>query len=256
MFSSLLQEPSVDILSPWRISLPQRWVDRTSESDQCVRLCKLKNLPLESKQPVLFELDGSWSVYARNCHLGSSSCKLLENVPDRMTPEYLPSMVKLLDGCSICMGHPDEEYCELAKSRKGIFKDASGKTVKASLDATPFISSHRYYKEAVRTTSCDVLVSRGRCTHCKAYRPTLRSLAKKAKSQSSTSPSRKATTSTVNWRYLSTPQRKERAKGRTKEVCCGNMLNTWEISGVQGTCIHVYKIASISIIDESSKSHQ
>ena len=236
---SLLQAPSVDMLSPWRISLPEGWVDQTTDCDQCVRLCKLKNLPLESKQPVVVELclvvntDGSWSVYARHCCLGSSSCKLLENVPDIVTPECLPAVVKLLDSCSICTGHTDKEYCELAKSRKGVFKDSSGKTVKASLDTTPFVSSRRYYKEAVRTTRCDILVSSGRCAQCKAYRTNLRSLAKKAKTL--TSPNRRASTSasTWNWRYLTTPQRRQRVKSRTAEVCCCNTFNTWAINRVR-----------------------
>ena len=188
ILSSLTQAPSVDMLSLRRISLPVGWIDHSSESDQCVRLCKLKNQPLESNQPVVVELclvlnrDGSWSVYAHNYCLGSSSCKLLENIPDRMTPEYLPSVVKLLDGCNICVGHPDEQYCELAKLRKGVFKDFNGKTVRAMLDTTSFTSSHQYYKETVRTSRCEILVSSGVCAHCKAYRPTLRSLAKKAKS--------------------------------------------------------------------------
>ena len=77
------------------------------------------------------------------------------------------------------MGHPEEEYCMLAKSRKGLFKDSSSKTVKASLDTAPFISSRRYYQEAVRTSKCEILVSSGRCAHCKAYRPTLRALSRK-----------------------------------------------------------------------------
>lgn len=215
-----MQTP-VDMLSRWKISLPDGWINQTSECDRCVRLCKLKNQPLESNQPVVVELclvvnaDDSWSVYARGRSLGSSSCRLLENIPDHLVPESLPSVVKLLDGCNTCMGHPDEEYCKLAKSHKGIFKDSSGKLVKASLDSTPFITSCQYHKETVRTTNCDILVTSGRCDPCKAYRPTLRSLAKKAKSQKS--PSRKATT---NWRYLTTPQRKDRAKSRTKEVCC------------------------------------
>ena len=82
---------------------------------------------MESNQPVVVEFcravnaDGFWSVYARKCRLDSSSCKLLENVPEIMTPECLPAVVKLLDGCSICMGHI-EEYCKLAKSRKGFLK--------------------------------------------------------------------------------------------------------------------------------------
>ena len=212
------------MLSRWRISLPEGWVDQTTDCDKCVRLCKLKSLPVESKQPVIVELclvvntDGSWSMYVRSRYLGSSSCKLLENVPDSMTLECLPAVIKLLDDCSICMGQPDEEYCERAKSCKVFFRDSSGKKVKASLDTTPFISSRRYYKEVIRTTRCDILVSSGRCTHCKAYRSTLRSLAKKAKRL--TSPSRRATStsSTWNWRYLTTPQRKQRANSHTTEV--------------------------------------
>ncbi len=248
----LLQAPSDDMLSPWKVSLPEGWV-QTSDCDRYIRLCKLTNLPMESKQPVVVELclvvntDGSWSVYARKCRLDSSSCKLLENVPEIMTPECLPAVVKLLDGCSICMGHPEEEYCMLAKSRKGVFKDSSSKTVKASLDTAPFISSRRYYQEAVRTSKCEILVSSGRCLHCKAYRPTLRALSKKAKSL--TSPNRRATTSasTWNWRFLTTPQRKQRVKSRTAEVCCCNtstVFNTWAISMHSGMAsagiLHAY----------------
>ena len=172
-------------------------------------------------------------MYVRNCCLQSSSCKLLENIPDHMTPECLPSVVKLLDGCSICVGHPDEQYCKLAKSHKGVFKDSSGKAVKVTLDTTSFISSRRYYKETVRTTRCEILVSSGRCTHCnQPTRPTLRSLAKNAKSHAS--PDRRATTSasTWNWQYLSTLQRKQRARNCMGEVCCSNIFNALAINGI------------------------
>lgn len=125
-------------------------------------------------------------------------------------------------GLSICMGQPDKEYCELGKFCKGVFKDSSSKMVKASLDAPPFISAHCHYKETMRTTKCDILVSSGRCTQCKAYRPILCSLAKKVRSQ--LSPSRKATISTQSTGDTSQLQRKERAKGRTKEVCCSNNI--------------------------------
>ena len=172
---SILTQAPVDTLSQWSITLPDGWINQTSGIDQCIRVCKLKNQPLESNEPVVVELclvvktDGSWSVYSRGCCLGASSCQLLANVPAHLISETLPSVVKLLDGCSICMGNPEEEYCELAKSRKGSFKDSSGKTVKASLNSTPFITSDGYYKETVRTTKSDILVSSGRCAHCKAY---------------------------------------------------------------------------------------
>ena len=158
--------------------------------------------------------------------------QLLENIPDRMTPECLPSVVKLLDGCSICVGHPDEQYCELAKSRKGVVKDSSGKAVKATQDTNSFISSRRYYKETVRTTRCEILVSSGRCTHCKAYQPTLRSLAKKTRAihhQMEGQPQ----VHLLGIGNTSQLRRGNRTRSRTAEVCYNNIFNACAINGIR-----------------------
>ena len=62
--------PSVRDASSWKIVLPDGRVDQTSESDKHIRLCRLKNLPLESNQPVVVDLclvvstNGSWGVFA------------------------------------------------------------------------------------------------------------------------------------------------------------------------------------------------
>ena len=113
--------------------------------------------------------NGSWGVFAQNSRLGSSTSHLLQSIPVNFTPEYLPSLVKLLDVCSICKGNPEEEFCDLAKTPKGMLKDPSGKMVKASLGVVPFVSTCHYYKESVHTTKCEILISSGRCIQCKAY---------------------------------------------------------------------------------------
>lgn len=156
---------------------------------------------------------------------------------DNRAYEYLPSMVKLLDGYSICMGHPDEKNCELAKFRKGVFKDSSSKMVKASLDATPFISTHRYYKEAIRTTKCDILVSSGRSIHCKAYID-----------QSSVPLSKKQRVS----RHRVGRQLLAQSAGDTSQLHRGKK----EQKAVQRRYAVAIIASSYPIVDESGKSHQ
>ena len=138
-----------------------------------------------------------------------------------LTPAELPSLVDVLDKSTVCCGNPDKEYTELACSRKGVFKDVSGKNIKAKLDSTPFVCDDSFYLCTVRSSDCEVLVSRSAasCSRCKEYRSTLRSLVSKAKAKTKTSSEEmQQPLSTTNWRYLNTPEKKERAKRRTEEV--------------------------------------
>ena len=85
-----------------------------------------------------------------------------------LTPAELPSLVEVLDKCTVCRGNPDDEYAELAYSRKGAFKDASGTKIKAKLDNTPssvMTSSIRVLCGLVT----EILVSGGSCSRCKEY---------------------------------------------------------------------------------------
>ena len=110
-----------------------------------------QTVPLESQHPVavhaclVVQADGSWEVFTRYCRLTPSSCLLLSQFPDVLTPAELPSLVDVLDKSTVCCGNPDKEYTELACSRKGVFKDVSGKNIKAKLDSTPFVCDDSFY---------------------------------------------------------------------------------------------------------------
>ena len=216
--------------SKWQISLPQNWKDQTCETEQCIRLCRLQNLPLESQNPVavhsclVVQADGSWEVFTRYRRLTPSSCQLLSQFPDVLTPAELPSLVDVLDKSTVCRGNPDKEYTDEACSRKGVFKDVSGKNIKAKMDSTPFVCDDSFYSCTVRTSDCEVLVSTTSCSRCKEYRSTLRSFVSKAKAKTKTSSEEmQKPSSTTNWRYLNTPEKKERAKRRTEEVHVPNL---------------------------------
>ena len=86
-------------------------------------------------------MDGRWLIHASGNQLTPSNCKLVESMPGRLTPSDLPVVVKALDRCITCPGSNDADYCELAKSQKGVFKDSSSKVVKAKLHLSPFLLS-------------------------------------------------------------------------------------------------------------------
>ena len=66
----------------------------------------------------------------------------------------------------------------LARKRKGVFKDVTGKAVKATIDSLPFVSGANAFSATIRTNNCEVLVSKeGRCSVCKQYRRTLLTMA-------------------------------------------------------------------------------
>lgn len=163
-------------------------------------------------------MDGRWFIHASGNQLTPSNCKLVESMPGRLTPSDLPVVVKALDCCITCPGNHDADYCELAKSQKGVFKDSSSKVVKGKLHLSPFLlSDGTCCHSTVRTEECDILTNREvtMCSHCKAYWPILRSLCRKRKRKvdSTTEPSVK-----TNWRYLSPPEKKGRYQGCVTEV--------------------------------------
>ena len=86
------------------------------------------------------------------------------------------------------------------------------------MECCPFLLSDKSCcNETVHCVNCEALILPGkwRCLQCNICRPTLRSLAKKVKTKSDDGA---ATTSKTNWRYLSTPEKKERFKQRVTDV--------------------------------------
>ena len=116
---------------------------------------------------------------------------------------------------------------EIAVKRKGIFKAAKGKEVKARVDSIPFVSDGKPYPATICTSECQMLVKEGRCSACKTYRRTLLTMARQTEKKQHDVTS---TSSHTNWRFLSTPQKTERVSRRAREVCllydaCDNSIN-------------------------------
>ena len=200
------------------------WIEQTNATEGCIRYCKLENLPVgTTNTPVIIlfclvvHANGSWSVFAQNYCLTPHTCSLLQGMPEILSPADLPTLVAILDTCTTCKGNPDEEFCQLATSRKGHFKEKGGRAIVAKLDSSPFPNSGCCITTTVCRCDCDILICEDACGPCKRYRPTLRSLLSKSRAKKQTE-GKTTASSRVNWRFLNTPERKARVRRQTTLV--------------------------------------
>lgn len=209
------------LLEQWTFAIPCEWIWQAEPGESVVRLCKLRNLPFGfCNQPSRVHIcltvnmeDGSWTVYAQDKQV-KTVCAALQSFPAVLTPENLLEQLSFLGCLQICFGNPDDELMNVARKWKGVFKDVTGKAVKATIDSLPFVSGANSFSATIRTNNCEVLVSKeGRCSVCKQYRRTLLTMAARVKKSDVT-----RTGSHVNWQFLSTPEKAQRVTKRYIEV--------------------------------------
>ena len=114
-----------------------------------------------------------------------------------------------VDGLNVCAGHPDQQFLNIADSRKGKFQTANKSTAIAFADDYFCVNLNgETYPRTIRTTACELLVHGIRCVTCKQYRSTLHSLrTRKLKLPKSDTT---AVSSHGNIRYLKTSERRKR----------------------------------------------
>ena len=94
----------------------------------------------------------------------------------------------------------------MATAHKGVFMSGKGEE-KARLekDFQVVINGHVHY-QTICTATCSLLVSQGKCTSCKSYRPQLRAMYSRWSKKPAVS------AKYANNRYLNTPQKKRKMK--------------------------------------------
>ena len=102
-------------------------------------------------------------------------CSSLTNFPDKRTPAALNDLMAVLEKCSLCPGHPDKHFVEMAQCKKGELRSSDSKTVVTTVDQyAPVYVSDQKYDSTVRCTKCTVIVQdKLKCSSCVAYRGTL-----------------------------------------------------------------------------------
>ena len=202
------------------ICLPSQWVDQPTTNK--VVTCKLQHShgqPTVTRSVTVND-DLTWHVRIHGQTLNTSKCVALKCFPVTIkTKIALNRLLKLVDSLNICAGHPDDHFLDLADSRKGKFQSAGNSTVAFTDTYYPVSLNGKEYSRTIRTSACELLVHGPKCDVCKKYRSSLRSLHSQWMSQlNANSGKHTAVSSHTNYRYLRTPQRKERMSELKSEV--------------------------------------
>ena len=215
-----VESPSIQFLTQ---SLKSRllpgWVDL---SDDKLILTKFIHHPNGNVQPLISFVvrnDFSWSVFVLNKEIDKISHSLLCNFPLLLKNIYdVDQVYCCLSHCHVCIGNADSKFCCFMQSKKGVLCDKDS-TIIAYLD-NHIVSGVN--KEIIYTTvrhqKCALLVKGGlRCNVCMKYRHQLRALHSRYLKQHGSPSERTKMSSNVNFRYLSTPEKKIRfANTRTE----------------------------------------
>ena len=164
--------------------------------------------------------DLSWTLSVHGMKLDARMCPLLSKVSTKLSKKSsLQQLLYLLENSIVCPGHPDEQFMEMAKAKKGNLLSRDGKIVASVDDYSPVTLNGDTYQATVRFRDCEVLVSNGKCPKCVSYRSTLRKMRHRWSKQKSLTPTRRQSSrSRVNVRFLNTPEKNNRYRDLKRRI--------------------------------------
>ena len=204
------------------LSLPHGWIVEVHEDK--LTLCKLQQSVAStssSKQPVVIthclevKKGMVWTLFVHGKKVDTENCTALRTYASHHNVNELVARIHSLN---VCAGHPETRFSEISKARKGKFNSSSGDLVAFTDDYCPISLNGETYDSTIRTVRCELLVSGVKCEACKDYRSTLRSMCHRHDTHVQGSTSSSAVSSHTNYRYLKTPERKERMSNLKAEL--------------------------------------
>ena len=192
-------------------TLPAGWTDQTTTPPlDTIQLCKVSRAPCTSTQPMVvthcltINCDLTWQVNVHGHSLTLTPRSPLSSVPKKLSTESVAALISLLDTCKVCPGHPDEQYKDLVKAKKGKFLSTRQELVAFEDEGFVVELNGKKYMRTIRTRHCDILIHTDKCESCSKFRPTLRAMHSRLlkKTQSPRTPKK-----FTNNRYLNTPEK-------------------------------------------------
>ena len=122
------------------LDLPSKqWVMQNHSLNNVI-ICKMSNQISSDRQSLsvthclTISSDLSWTLSVHGMKIDASVCPLLNKISMKLSNKTsLQQLLSLLENSMVCPGHPDEQFIEMAKAKKGKFLSRDGKTV-ARLD--------------------------------------------------------------------------------------------------------------------------
>lgn len=196
------------------LSLPQGWIVEL-EQDK-LTLCRIQQCSASTssrKQPMVIshcleiEKDMSWTLFVHGHKVDPDNCSAIRACA-RSGHVDINQLVVRIDSLNVCAGHPEGRFSEVTKARKGKFRSVSGDLVAFVDDSCPVVLNGEVYTSTIRTVKCEILVNGVKCESCKEYRSTLRAICHRHNAHK---PNKSGEVSShVNYRYLKTPEQRER----------------------------------------------
>ena len=174
------------------------------------------------------------------------TCSVLDRFKNstRLSFEELESLVQVLDSSVICCGHPDENFCNFVRSKKGQLTGRNNHVV-AVLDSSVSIKVDKIHHETIRSPYCQLLsqARAKKCSTCRSSRVLIRSAYNrwnKPKSPSATSAKSKVKISS-----LTTPLCNKRINSLRQQVKSDSRC----IKALKAKLDHISKTKGI-VVDE------
>ena len=193
-------------------SLPPSWVHQSNG------LCKLESSEGHSSEVtrcIVIQSDYTWKAFIHGRELAHSSIAVRE-IDDTIDSNTLQQLVNILDQYQVCHGNPEEQFVSLVENRNGCIKRQNG-SVSAYLDK--LLPVDGVSCATVRSMQCDLISSGSKCASCSAYRKNLRAMVSSGKVSSPVKRKRLDASSHTNYRYLHSPDLRERLHNSRKEIC-------------------------------------
>lgn len=160
--------------------------------------------------------DLTWKAHVHGKEIAHSN-PMLKNIREILDACSLRDLINTLDTVHVCCGNQEKEFVDLVEVRNGSINNNGVQS--AYLDKTPHVPGDDTFQGTVRASNCDIITHTAQCTSCSGYRRNLRALV--SRSKKITSPVKKKRldmSSHTNYRYLRSPELRQRLQNSMSEV--------------------------------------
>ena len=184
--------------------------------------------------------DITWTLFVHGHQVNPDSCGAIR-VCTCSGHVDINQLVVRIDSLNVCAGHPDGRFLEITKVRKGKFMSVSGNLVALVDESCPVVLNGEVYTSTIRTAKCEMLVNGVKCESCKDYRSTLRGI---CHCHNAHKPNKSSEGSShANYRYLKTPEQRERMSQLKAEIDHSKR----EISKLRSTIEQIQEREGVSV---------
>ena len=109
------------------LRLPSKWVVQSTPN--ALIACKLQHNTSQKvivTHSITIKTDLSWSVQVHGKHINKTKCSAFQSFPNNINTKLAANaLLAQVDGLNVCAGHPDQQFLDIADSRKGKFQSAN-----------------------------------------------------------------------------------------------------------------------------------